>query len=114
MKTTCAHHDLNGVDVIEIAGWDGYCEVMPQPGGEHGVTLIAPQLHECEFWTFQRLAGGVLRCFSDRIGSLSPWAERATLQILLPAGRIGTSTVRVGRDAPDFFGHTGADAPVSP
>jgi hypothetical protein len=114
MKTTCAHHDLNGVDVIEIAGWEGTYEVMPQPGGEHGVTLIAPQLHECEFWTFQRLADGVLRCFSDRIGSLAPLAERATLQILLPADRIGASTVRGDRDVPNFFGHTSADAPVSP
>ena len=95
MKTTSARHDLNGVDVIEIAGWEGDLEVMPHLGGSHGVSLIAPKLHECEFFTFQRLPLGVLRCFSDMIGTPSPEpCGTPALRILLPGDRIDAITVR--------------------
>lgn len=96
MKTTVAHHDLNGVDVIEIAGWHGTLEVEPW-ARETGVTLVAPKIHECEFFTFQRLPLGILLCVSDRIGPLSPVAERAALRVQVPAGRIDAITVRMAR-----------------
>jgi hypothetical protein len=93
MKTTCAHHDLNGVGVIEIAGWTGVLEVEPW-AKETGVSLIAPKIHECEFWTFQRLPLGILRCFWSMVGTPSASYGTGAVRVQLPAGRVDAITVR--------------------
>ena len=91
-----ASHDLNGISVIEITGWRGPHEVRDRGDKGTWVSIWAPKRHSHDVWTFQAPRGdGVLRCFTDLIGSPSLLTESAEpMEILMPADLIGSVTVR--------------------
>lgn len=43
METACAHHDLNGVGLLEIHGWPGRHEVVSRADDSAWVTIEAPE-----------------------------------------------------------------------
>ena len=95
MDKAHASHDLNGVDDIVIIGWRGPHEIKPKTDGGHWVTIWAPKRHPDEFWTFAAPLRGQLRCHSDLIGSPSLLTESPEpMEILIPADRIGSISVR--------------------
>lgn len=90
-----AHHDLNGVSEIEIVGWKGRCEIQQRTDGSGWVSIIAPERHEGEYWTFERPQDGVLGCHSSLIGSASLLTEGVSpMLILLPPDLIDSIDVR--------------------
>lgn len=99
---TRAHHDLNGITSIEIIGWAGRVQVIPQPDDSRCVPVEVPKRIPEESWIFNvaRRGVGVLRCFTDLLGSPRLIAEgdarlgsAAVMTVYLPADRIGGITV---------------------
>lgn len=91
---TRAHHDLVDVTAIEITGWKGPRQVIPQPSGEHGVTITAAPRHDGEYWTFTAPRNGVLTCSTSLLGSPSLLTESMMpLTVRLAADRMADVTV---------------------
>jgi hypothetical protein len=90
-----AHHDLNGVKVIEVSGWRGPVEITEHEAAG-GVTVSAPQRHDGESWTFEHTdADGVLRCFTNLRTSPDMLTESLQpLFVYLPSDSIPQIEVR--------------------
>jgi hypothetical protein len=96
-NTARAHHDLNGVEVLEIRGWPGHHQVVAKTDDNSWVTIEAPQRIPEEYWTFGSTRNGVLRCHSDLIGSptLVALGTDQTLTVYLPADKVDKVDVRL-------------------
>ena len=98
MDKAHAHHDLNGVELLEISCWPGPHEVLSRDDGNAWVTIEAPKRHPDEYWTFAATRDGVLTCHSDLVGSpaLAGSGADQILTVRMPPAKFRVVRVQLG------------------